>query len=471
MSRPQHRLSVDILTATATELAVLLEQGKTTSVELTQAYLRQIHLHNEKGAKLKSIISIVPEDKLLKTASRLDRERAEGKSRSLFHGIPIVVKDTIWTDPSFGLPTTSGTLALKNAVARQNAHVLQKTPGGSSSGSAVAVAAGMAPIALGTETDGSICVPSDRAGLYSLKFTVGKVSTKGLLPYTHVTDSLGPMTKSPADVATLLDILTPIHGGTHHDALRGSFKGLRIGFLDPAEWAPGPGAVRPNEDYTKQTFPCLIQIMLQMEEVEGAVKAIEKAGAVVKRNVKLRRFSSDDDKMFNDLASRDYVIEFAEYLRGLDHTPVHTMKELVEFNDQHMAECFPPDSGAPGQEILSDAVKTHLSDEKYEEYKKALLTNNKDHGIDKTLKDYDVDVIIGTPTGRMITVAALAGYPIGTLPLGYARFNGRPFGLAVIAPANAETLALSVMSAWEATFPQRKPPPQLCNWGEEHPKK
>jgi amidase len=110
----------------------------------------------------------------------------------------------------------------------------------------------MAPVALGTETDGSILVPSDRAGLYSLKLTVGKFSTRGTLGYTPISDSLGPMTKSPEDVATLLDILTPIEGKTHRDFLVHSFAGLRIGFLDPAVWAPGPGAVRPNEDFVRQ---------------------------------------------------------------------------------------------------------------------------------------------------------------------------------------------------------------------------
>ncbi|RSL88059.1 hypothetical protein CEP51_001899 [Fusarium floridanum] len=510
----KHAQHIDILTATASELALLLGEQKTTSVDIGQSYLRQIRLHNENGAHLRSIISVVPEAQLLDAASRLDRERAEGKLRSPYHGIPFIAKDNIWTDPSFQLPTTAGALALKNAVARQNADVVQKlidagllllakanlsemagmrgfggfagwstiggqtqspyvvggvdptdtwlgmsTPGGSSSGSAVAVAAGMAPIALGTETDGSILVPSDRAGLYSPKLTVGKLSTRGLLPFTRVTDSLGPMTKSPKDVATLLDILTPIQGGTHHDALTGSFKGLRIGFLDPAEWAPGPGAVRPNDDYTKQVI----------QEVSDAITAVEEAGALVKRNIKLRRFSPEDDQMFNDLSSRDYVIEFADFLKGLNHSPVHTMQDLIKYNDDHASECFPP--GSPGQEILVNAVKTNISDAKYEEYKNTLRTNNKDLGIDKALKDYEVDVIVGTPTGRMITVAALAGYPIGSLPLGYARFNGRPFGLAVIAPANAETLALSVMSAWEATFPQRKPPPQLRNWGEESSEK
>lgn len=120
--------------------------------------------------------------------------------------------------------------------------------------------------------------------------------------------------------------------------------------------------------------------------------------------------------------------------------------------------------GSPGQEILQNAVKTSLPASKYEGYKETIQINNKDLGIDKALKDYDLDVVVGTPTGRVLTVAALAGYPVGSLPLGYARFNGRPFGLSVVAPENAECLALSVMSAWEATFPARKPPPQLTEW-------
>jgi amidase len=110
----------------------------------------------------------------------------------------------------------------------------------------------MAPIALGTETDGSILVPSDRASLYSLKLTLGKAPTRGTLGYTPFTDTLGPMTKSPADVAVLLDLLTPIEGKSHRDFLTKSLTGIRIGFLDPAVWAPTADAVRPNADFTAQ---------------------------------------------------------------------------------------------------------------------------------------------------------------------------------------------------------------------------
>lgn len=120
-------------------------------------------------------------------------------------------------------------------------------------------------------------------------------------------------------------------------------------------------------------------------------------------------------------------------------------------------------AGSPGQEILEAALRTKLSPTTYEEYRDKLRKNNKNLGIASALRENEIDVIMGTPTGRIATVAALAGYPVGTVPLGYARFNGRPFGMAVIAPANAESLILSVMSAWEATFPKRQPPLRLLD--------
>jgi amidase len=110
----------------------------------------------------------------------------------------------------------------------------------------------MAPVALGKETDGSILVPSDRASLYSVKLTSGKAPTRGTLGYTPFTDTLGPMTKSPEDVAVLLDLLTPIKGKSHCDFLTKSLTGIRIGFLDPAVWAPTADAVRPNAEFSAQ---------------------------------------------------------------------------------------------------------------------------------------------------------------------------------------------------------------------------
>jgi amidase len=116
------------------------------------------------------------------------------------------------------------------------------------------------------------------------------------------------------------------------------------------------------------------------------------------------------------------------------------------------------------QRFLEHAVNIRLSDAKYEEYSRALRRNSQELGIDKVLRAYEVDVIMSIPMGRAATIAAIAGYPVGTVPLGYARFNGAAYGMAIIAPADAEPLILTIMSAWEyIILPNRRSPPQLVN--------
>lgn len=83
------------------------------------------------------------------------------------------------------------------------------------------------------------------------------------------------------------------------------------------------------------------------------------------------------------------------------------------------------------------------------------------------MSDNNLDVIINTPTGRILSLAAIAGYPVGAAPLGYAEFNGRPFGVAIIAKAGREDLILRALSAWEGTVACCKPPPQMVNWENE----
>ncbi len=115
----------DILTVTASELRLLLDEKRVTSTDLVRHFLRQIQKHNKEGAHLNCINSLVPEQALVDTASDLDRQRAEGRLRSPYHGIPFVAKDSMWTAASFSVPTTAGAFALKDATARSNADVIQ----------------------------------------------------------------------------------------------------------------------------------------------------------------------------------------------------------------------------------------------------------------------------------------------------------------------------------------------------------
>jgi amidase len=119
----------------------------------------------------------------------------------------------------------------------------------------------------------------------------------------------------------------------------------------------------------------------------------------------------------------------------------------------------------PGQQVLEDAIKSEaMTDEEYNHGLK-LLRGTAISGIKKTFKDFGVDVIMGPADARFASVAACAGFPVASVPLGFADFNGRAFGMSIIAGAGGEGDILRVMSAWEVTFPEgRQPPPMLVNW-------
>jgi len=117
----------------------------------------------------------------------------------------------------------------------------------------------------------------------------------------------------------------------------------------------------------------------------------------------------------------------------------------------------------PNQKLLEGALNDTLSEEEYAEGVKTIREAARVNGIDKTLAKFNLDVIIGPMDGRIPTIAAAAGYPVGTMPLGYSSTNGRPFGACIISGAGGEAKILRAMSAWHATMPERKPPPQMVS--------
>lgn len=145
------------------------------------------------------------------------------------------------------------------------------------------MAAGFAPLALATETDGSIVQPANRAALYGLKATVGLISTKGTAPWSSLTDSIGGMAKSPQDLAALFEVLTGAGKDTEQiskgdwdcNEYSKAWKGLCVGFVDPTLWSFSPAICDPD--------PVLIQ--QQRNEMEAAITKIESCGAMVVRPV------------------------------------------------------------------------------------------------------------------------------------------------------------------------------------------
>ncbi|MEM7798838.1 MAG: amidase family protein, partial [Chloroflexota bacterium] len=217
-----------------------------SSKKITQLYLDRIDSINLKGPTIRAVIEVNPY--AVETAEQLDQERAAGQSRGPLHGIPILLKDNVDTGPDLGMQTTAGSLALEGTAAPRDAFITQKlreagavilgkanlsewanfrssrsssgwsgrggqaknpyalnrSCSGSSSGSGAAVAANLCAAAIGTETDGSIVSPSSANGIVGIKPTVGMVSRSGIIPIAASQDTAGPMARTVADAAILL---------------------------------------------------------------------------------------------------------------------------------------------------------------------------------------------------------------------------------------------------------------------------
>jgi amidase len=278
-------LPFDVLTATASELRDLLQAGQTTSAEIADAYFAQIERHNRAGLGLRAIISTAPRQKSLSQASKLDDERTQDKLRGPLHRIPITVKDVLITSKDLGMHTTAGAVAFEDAYGKKNATIIEQLmgtglivigkasmtefcglkatcmtagwcglngqtqsayieggfrkddifvgrsgPGGSSTGSAVGVSAGFAPLSIGSETSGSICMPANRAGLYSMKATGGTVPMDGVFALSRDFDGLGGMANSPEDLALLM---TALNGTVIWSLLNGRTCPLDLWTLPP----------------------------------------------------------------------------------------------------------------------------------------------------------------------------------------------------------------------------------------------
>ncbi|KAK0507196.1 hypothetical protein JMJ35_010234 [Cladonia borealis] len=482
---PKHSSPFDPRTATASDLQELLRASKVTSVQLVKIYLKQIEQYN---SYLKAVISTAPKSAILDKAEKLDAERAEGNVRSSLHGIPILIKDNIATHPSLGMDTTAGSLALVGSRPKKSADVVERlisagalilgkanlcsayvqgglkeddtagghsNPGGSSSGSAIGVSAGFAPVSIGTETSGSLIFPGSRAALYSIKPTIGLVSQAGIVPLSSIFDAAGPMTKSALDLADLLDVIvdptkTRIPDRGYASALSGSWAELEVGVLDPVDWDTSESWTEPDPGVTKQ----------MRQAYEDAYAKIKDQAKKFHRNVPLPTVEAleiDGERATRILNTGYYKEDLESYMGDLEYSQVYTLEALIEFNRKHADQELPP--RYPRQDRLEKALAHNYTTEDLEKALAHARRIGRDEGIDKILKEYDIDVIIGPADSKMPTIAAASGSPIAGMPLGYLEFNGRPFGMAALASGHQEAILVKTQSAWEATFGPRQPPP------------
>ncbi|UKZ76806.1 hypothetical protein TrVFT333_004518 [Trichoderma virens FT-333] len=483
------RLSTaDLLRLDSAGLQKKLEAGLLTSVELVQACLEQIGKHDHQGAKLNAMVSIVPNNILMERSAQLDRERAEGFVRSPFHGIPILLKDAIATRSSLKLATTLGSLALKDSLIEKNATIVtkleemgaivlgktnlnefcnfkadansngwsaiggqtqsayiarklnetglgQSDPCGSSTGSAVGVSAGYAPLALGTESNGSIVMPGSRAALYALKPALNSVNMDGIFKSSLNLDVVGGLAKSPADLAILSELalteeqrnLLPKEG--YQKFLTKTFDSLRIGFLDPTKWSLHPKIVQLDETILKQMNEIYFAV------IEGIKKYATEKSVVYPVDIPLAT-----ELWYNGQNPVDVIISYEgeqaleAWLDEASVPGIETIEDIIKFNFDHPLEELPEDP---------------LSQATYEAVKKLMKKVAKDDGVDKLFREKNLNMLAFPMDSPMVFISASSGYPIATMPAGIIQADGRSYGLGIMAQAGREDLMFQFMSAFE----------------------
>jgi len=481
--------------ATCEQLQAELAAGRLTCRKLTSQYLARIRALDQGGPALHSVIETNPD--ALALAEELDAERKKTGPRSALHGIPVLLKDNI--DTADRMKTTAGSLALADAPApsrdafivqrlreagalilgktnlsewanfrstrstsgwsgrggqTRNPYALDRNPSGSSSGSAVAVAANLCAVAVGTETDGSIVSPASMASLVGLKPTVGLLSRSGIIPISHTQDTAGPMTRTVRDAAILLTVLAGVDAqdpATENEnrpvdsdfaryldpkGLQGARLGLVSGLL--GQHAPMDRALRP------------------------ALEALKTCGAKV---VEVELTSTTYDKAELEVLLYEFRAGLEAYLAGRRGT-VKNLADLIAFNERHKEKEMP----FFDQELLVQALaKGPLTEPAY---LKALETSRQARrDMEDVLKKHQLAALIA-PTGAPAwltdpvngdasgfscsSFAAVAGTPHITVPAGFV--CGLPVGLSFFGRAWSEGTLLSLAYAFEQATQARRVP-------------
>ncbi len=472
-----------------------------TSRQLTQYYLERIAAIDKAGPALNAIIEINPQ--ALEIADALDAERSAGRIRGPLHGIPIIIKDNIDTHDQ--MSTTAGSLALKGSIAEQDAflverlrangalilakanlsewanfrsthstsgwssrggqtknpYALDRNPCGSSSGSAVAVAADLCAAAIGTETDGSIVCPAQTNGIVGIKPTLGLISRAGVIPIAHSQDTAGPMARTVADAAILLGCLTGTDprdpatadsdGHYYHDYTQ---------FLDAEALKDARIGVARNYFGADRRVDALIDDAIQRMRELGAEIVdpanIETAGKWDRTEIEVLLF--------------EFKADLNAYLSALPGSaPVHSLKEVIEFNESQRDRVMP----FFGQErMLAAQEKGPLTQKRY---LNALVRNHRlsrAEGIDAVLFKHNLDALV-CPTGSPAWLtdwingdhpsgpdtsacAAVAGYPHITVPAGLV--CGLPVGISFIGAAWQEPRLIRLAYSFEQATQARQAP-------------
>jgi amidase len=467
--------------ATIAALQDALTAGTLSSADLTACYLDRIE---RLDPRLHAVIAANP--LAAAEAQGSDSARAAGAARGPLDGIPVLIKDNIGTREQ---PATAGSPALLGAssadaflvsrLRQAGAVILGKAnlsewanfrstsstsgwstlggqavnpwgegrnPSGSSSGSAVAVAAGLAPVAIGTETDGSIVSPASVCGIVGLKPTVGLVSRTGIVPVSAAQDTAGPMTSCVADAALLLAALA----GTDPADPANRRAPSSPAFLDPGALAGARLGVWRDGSKAATTATTAV--------LDAAVARLRSLGAEVADPVELPGADEINEPEMTALL-HEFKRDLNAYLAGLAGEHPVSLTELIAFNTRNGDRVL----AHFGQELFEQAEATSgdPADPAWANARKTARRLARD-GLDSALAGHRLDAVValaGSPawlTDHVLgdhyvfgtsSPAAVAGYPSISVPADLV--SGLPVGLSFTGPAWSEARLLGLAYAFE----------------------
>ncbi len=509
---------VTIVETSVAEIRSALDRGACSVRVLTEACIARINDLDRQGPTLGAVIELNPD--ALAIADCLDGELAAGKSRGPLHGIPILLKDNIATiDP---METTAGSLALVGAKPIRDAFLtkrlrdagmvilgkanlsewsnfrskhsisgwsarggqvlnpyqLDRTPWGSSAGPAVAVAASYVPLAVGTETNGSIVLPAGACGIVGIKPTIGLVSRMGVIPISHSQDTAGPMARTVTDAAMLLQVLAapdpedPASHGIQECDSHGASYPVRPAHIDvgvdylAALDADGLRGARIG------VLPQAHGLPRSCDRVRAdIISTLRDAGAEIVDPVVVPP-TADQKWSIGDISVLfwEFKADIAEYLRRYvsPDFPIRDLTGLIFFNEARACselQWF-------GQDLFEEAqAMTGLDDPAYASAISRSQRSARAEGLDLVLTDHRLDAVIALANGPAPKIdllngdssshessglAARAGYPLITVPA--AHIGGMPIGLTFMGGASSEATLIRLADACEQRTMARQAP-------------
>lgn len=426
--------------ASASELSEMMANNQLTAVALVEHLTARIADLDKQGPAIRAIIELNPQ--AFDIAKAMDEERAQGQLRGPLHGVPVLLKDNF--DTADGMQTSAGSLAMVGDPAAQDAfmvkqlrdagaillgktnmsewagvrdmslplgwsgrggqgknpHLLSAPTCGSSSGPAAAVAAGFAPLAMGTETNGSITCPASANGVVGVKPTLGLFSRSGIVPITRLQDTPGTLTRTVRDAALLFNILqgTDASDAATADAptaidytsllATDALNGKRIGY-PVAYVGSGGGPLTPS-----------LEMLMAMATLE------EQGATLVPLTIRVPDINGYFDGLMGGMKH-----ELPKYLASRSGLPFNSLQELIDFNSRT------PGEEQYGQEMLEAINAVAISHPEASALIAEISANFKG-AIDEQISEHNLDALMAEADGYSQFSAATAGYPAITVPSG-----------------------------------------------------